>query len=253
MTTNNLEAKLHDTIDDELETVLDYARRKNVKEQRKEYAKDPLFSRFNLDTQEFVLAKSGGGLVTSIHRKVGDLVEKNVQTIFIHQLGIDGEITYDAPIVVDGDEKTRELDALLMVDELDDPDDRDRLQQVIDRDGQNTGSNRSLDEFGNDGDSWDGIGFEIRHCYQSADSKRAQADIAMANHLRANDIMPVMLILCNDANQDIISRYRNYMFVYEGTDSFDLIERISGFDYAGFLDSREDFIDGKMDDVFAMF
>lgn len=250
--TDNLEDELKETIDSELDTVLDYARRKNIKEQRKEYAQDPLFSRFNLDTQEFVLAKSGGGLVTSIHRKLGDLIEKNVQHIFRERTGID-EITYDAEIVVDGESKTRELDALLLLNEVDNRKSTSRLQQVIDEDGDGLGDNKRLSDFTEESTEWRGMGFEIRHCYQSADSKRAQADIAMAEHLKSENIMPVMLIFCEDSNQDVISRYRNYMFVYEGGNSFELVERLTGFDYAEFLDSREEFIDGKMDKVFEMF
>ena len=250
--TDDLKADLEETIDGELDTVLDYARRKNIKEQRKEYAKDPLFSRFNLDTREFVLAKSGGGLVTSIHRKVGDLIEKNVQHIFSERTGID-EITYDAEIVVGGEAKTRELDALLMLDEVNDGAPTERLQRVIDEDGDGLGDNKSLSDFTEESTEWQGMGFEIRHCYQSADSKRAQADIAMAEHLKSENIMPVMLIFCEDSNQGVISRYRNYMFVYEGQNSFELVEQLTGFDYAEFLDSREDFIDGKMEKVFERF
>lgn len=250
--TDDLEAELQETIDSELDTVLDYARRKNIKEQRKEYAKDPLFSRFNLDTQEFVLAKSGGGLVTSIHRKVGDLVEKNVQQIFSERTGVD-KITYDAEIVVDGEPKTRELDALLLLDEVDNGEATTRLQQVIHEDGEEVNGNKNPADLIDADTEWEGIGFEIRHCYQSADSKRVQADIAMARHLQSKNIMPVMLICCEDSNQSVVSRYRNHMFVYEGDDAFELIERLTGFDYAGFLDSREAFIDNKMDLVFEMF
>lgn len=252
MSTSELESELEQTIDESLETVLDYARRKNVDEERQKHAEDPLFSRFNFDTQEFVIAKAGNGLTTSIHRKLGDLIEEHIQTIFRQQLDIDGEITYDANIVVDGEEKTRELDAILWLDDLS-GDNYDRVNEVIQTDGQQTGTDHSLDEYTEGDASWDAIGFEIRHCYQSADSKRAQADISMANHLRDNNIMPVMLILCDDANQDVISRYRNYMWVYEGEESFELVERLSGFDYAGFLDDREEFIDGKMDEIFEMF
>lgn len=250
---DDLAETLERSIDSELDTVLDYARRKNVDEQRRNYAEDPLFSRFNLDTREFVLAKSGGGLVTSIHRKVGDLIERNVQRIFAETYDLD-DVTYDASIVVDGEEKVRELDALLLLDEAD-GEMRQRLQRVIDEDAHRAeGDNASLDEFAGDGGrEWRGMGFEIRHCYQSADSKRAQADVAMANHLRNDDVLPVMLIFCEDSNRAVVSRYRNHMYVSEGRNSFDLVERLTGFDYADFLDEREAMIDGKMDDVFEMF
>lgn len=249
---DTLEADLKEMIDSELDTVLDYSRDKDIEETQKAYSQDPLFSRFNLDTKEFVLAKYGAGFNTSITRKLGDLIEENTRHIFSEKTGID-DITYDAEIVVDGEKEIRELDALLLLDEVDDGDSTTRLQQVINEDGEGIGDNKSLSDFTKESPEWRGIGFEIRHCYQSADSKRVGADITMAKHLKSKNIMPVMLIFCNDSNQPVISRYRNHMFVYEGNDSFDLVERLTGFDYAEFLDDQEEFIDTKMDKVFEMF
>jgi hypothetical protein len=248
-----LEELLEDTIEDQLDRVLDYTRRKNVQKIREEHAEDPLFSRFHLDTQEFVLAKLGNGLQTSIHRKIGDLIETNIQQIIRHKLGIDSPITYDATIVVDGEEKARELDALIRPDELS-GEDKERVEEFIATHGDSFNVNQTLSSFDDSEElPYEAIGFEIRHCYQSADSKRAQADIAMANHLINEDIMPVMLILCSDSNQDVIGRYKNYMHVYEGENSFQLIQTLSGFDYAQFLDDREPMIDNKMETIFKMF
>lgn len=248
--TDELAADLEEAIDAELDVILDYARRKNVERQRKEYAADPLFHRFNLDSRKLVLAKVRAGLVTSIHRKVGDLIEKHVQQVFRERMGLEA-VTYDAEIVVDGESKTRELDARLLLDEVADGPPTERLQRVLD--DVEFGENKRLSEFTDDGVEWRGMGFEIRHCYQSADSKRSQADIAMAQHLKNEDVVPVMLIFCGDSNESVTTRYRNHMVVTEGEDSFELVEQLTGFDYAGFLDGREDVIDAKIGQAFDMF
>ena len=51
---------------------------------------------------------------------------------------------------------------------------------------------------------------EVRHCYQTGDSKRTQADEAMARHLLVSGILPIMPLFCNQSNPGIIQRYRSY-------------------------------------------
>jgi hypothetical protein len=79
------------------------------------------------------------------------------------------------------------------------------------------------------------IGFEVRHCYQSADSKRVQADEAMARHCIVSGILPVMLIFCAQSNRSVVSRYRSLWVVTEGKASYDLVKAQTGFDFYAFL------------------
>ena len=55
------------------------------------YSQDPLFSIFGLDSLEYIGATLSGGTVTSIHRKLGDIYQDSVQTIFVHALGLSKE------------------------------------------------------------------------------------------------------------------------------------------------------------------
>jgi len=80
-----------------------------------------------------------------------------------------------------------------------------------------------------------GMGFEVRHCYQSADSKRAQADDAMAMQCGVSGILPIMLVFCNQSNRQILRRYTRIWYVTEGMDSYNLLQEITGFDFYGFL------------------
>jgi len=79
------------------------------------------------------------------------------------------------------------------------------------------------------------IGFEVRHCYQSADSKRVQADEAMARYCIVSGILPVMLIFCTQSNRSVVNRYRSLWVVVEGFESYELVKTQTGFDFYAFL------------------
>jgi hypothetical protein len=50
------------------------------------YQQDPVYSIFGLDSAEYTAATLAGGTVTSIHRKLGDIYEACVKTIFMQAL-----------------------------------------------------------------------------------------------------------------------------------------------------------------------
>ena len=76
---------------------------------------------------------------------------------------------------------------------------------------------------------------EVRHCYQTGDSKRTQADEAMARNLLVSGILPIMPLFCNQSNPVIISRYRSVWVVKQGMESYDLVKEFSGFDFYDFM------------------
>lgn len=76
---------------------------------------------------------------------------------------------------------------------------------------------------------------EVRHCYQTGDSKRTQADEAMARHLLLSGILPLMPLFCNQSNPGIVSRYRSVWVVKQGAEAYDMITTFSGFDFYDFL------------------
>jgi hypothetical protein len=85
-----------------------------------------------------------------------------------------------------------------------------------------------------------GVGMEIRHCYQTGDSKRTQADEAMARHLIVSGILPVMPLFCNQSNQTVIARYRSVWIVKQGLESYEMIRVFTGYDYFDFLKRNRD-------------
>ena len=87
-----------------------------------------------------------------------------------------------------------------------------------------------------------GVGMEVRHCYQTGDSKRTQADEAMARHLLVSGILPLMPLFCNQSNPGIVARYKSVWVIKQGLEAYDLVKTFSGFDFLDFLErNRESF------------
>jgi hypothetical protein len=198
------------------------------------YATDPLFSIWGFDSNEYVTAALAGGTITSIHRKLGDIYQDAVKTIFMATLGqTPAHIAYSAVIVSGTKEENRSADAYLQFDRLKSPA-RERIVEWCKAELGKLAANPKVDLIG--------VGMEIRHCYQTGDSKRTQADEAMARHLIVAGILPVMPLFCNQSNPTVIARYRSLWIVKQGMESYDATRIFSGYDFYDFLKrNREDF------------
>ena len=80
-----------------------------------------------------------------------------------------------------------------------------------------------------------GVGMEVRHCYATGDSKRTQADEAMARHLLVSGILPVMPLFCNQSNPGIVQRYQTVWVIKQGMQSYEMIREMAGYDFYSFL------------------
>jgi hypothetical protein len=190
-------------------------------------ASDPVYSIFGLDSPEYIAATLAGGTITSIHRKIGDAYEDCVRAIFLTQHHLTAEQVRYSAVIASGDKPSRRsLDVYLALDDI--PAVRRRSWTVYAYDRLKQISPAPKVEI-------TAIGFEVRHCYQSADSKRAQADEAMARHCIVSGILPVMLIFCAQSNRSVINRYRSLWIVTEGLESYDLVKKQTGFDFYAFL------------------
>jgi hypothetical protein len=143
------------------------------------------------------------------------------------------DVTYSATIRSGDVEETRTADAYLRFDRLAKPRAkriaaycRNELRKLTDSPQVNLV----------------GVGMEVRHCYQTGDSKRMQADEAMARHFLVSGILPIMPLFCNQSNPSVIRRYRSVWVVKEGMESYDLVKEFSGYDFYGFMKrNRDDF------------
>ena len=221
-----------------------YAGTLDVPEVADKFAGDPLFSVFGLHGERYLTARFGGGLITSIHRKLGDLVEDSVQQVVIACLGLDPAHATYAAEVESGDAKVvRTADCFIGFDLIEDDTKRARVQEVA------RGMRDLLDATHFEAEPR-GIGFEIRGCYQSADSKRAQADDAMARHLAGEAIVPLMLVFCDLSNRSIMRRYGHMWHLREGEDAFRAVTDLTGFDLQAFWWQHEAWIQGEINRAF---
>jgi hypothetical protein len=197
-------------------------------------ASDPVYSIFGLDSPEYIAATLAGGTITSIHRKIGDAYEDCIRAIFSTQYHLAGEQIRYTAVIASGDRQSqRSLDVYLALDGI--PAARRKRWTAYAHDCLKRFSPAPKVEI-------TAIGFEVRHCYQSADAKRVQADEAMARHCIVSGILPVMLIFCAQSNRSVISRYRSLWSVAEGFESYELVKAQTGFDfYAFLLAHREEF------------
>ena len=196
---------------------------------------DPLFRIFGLDSPEYVAATLGGGTVTSIHRKLGDIYEDCVRAVFQHTLGLTPkQLTYTAKIMSGTTVENRTADVYIRFDDVASAKRRKAIRDACDSELRVLADDPKIELIG--------VGMEVRHCYQTGDSKRAQADEAMARHLLVAGILPLMPLFCNQSSPTMIRRYRSVWVVKQGHESYNIVKGFSGFDFFNFMDrNREDF------------
>ena len=228
-----LDSKLHSIIISHLTKIDEYVYKGQQRKQEisVSFENDPLYSIFGLNSPEYIAAALSGGIITSIHRKIGDAYEECVREIVAANFSLThDQISYSAPIASGTATMERSLDCLLRLSDCGTKAKSRVLALAQQEINQLTQTPRITIA---------GIGFEIRHCYQSADSKRAQADEAMARHLLVSGFVPIMLVFCNQSNQSILHRYRATWIVKEGMDSYNLVRQLTGYDYYGFLNRHK--------------
>lgn len=202
----------------------------NNREQfRQVIANDPAFGVLGLDDERYIIARVGGNLVTSLHRKLGDMYE----ALFAYLLGksfdlTETELHFSVEVKIGDRTQTRSTDGLIRRDKF-----NDRVPETWMQ--------------------YQGIGFEVRSCYQIGDSKRIQADYDMSLALKSYEILPIMLIFCKTSLRSPLNRLSKSWEVYEGKDSFDLVETITGFNLYEFLNSNSQTFKKEIDNIFSNF
>lgn len=239
--TNMLKQQLRSIIRENLSKVLQYnpyERFEGVKTKEdflKVIKKDPAFGPFFLHNSKYVTARVGGNLITSLHRKLGDMYEDLFKALLVAKLQIpEGDLSYNLKLNVDGEMQVRSTDGLIRFNRLPAAE-QTRLKKL----------------FG-DGETGKGVGFEVRSCYQIGDSKRIQADRDMALALKHGNIIPVMLVFCATSLTSPVTRLSQYWKMYQGKEAFDIVKEITGFDLYGFLEEEAGTIEPMMKKIFDM-
>lgn len=192
------------------------------------YREDPVFSIFGLDSLVYVSAALSGGTITSIHRKIGDIYETCAKAVFSETLSIpEDELVYSTTIRSGSTKETRSADIYVEFAAVRDSGRRGNLVAFGQAELRALAKTPRIRLVG--------LAMEVRHCYQTGDSKRTQADEAMARHLLVSGILPIMPLFCSQSNPGIVRRYRTVWVVKEGIESYDMVKALSGFDLYGFM------------------
>ncbi len=180
---------------------------------------DPAFAPFGLNDDRYIIARLGGNLVTSLHRKIGDLYEALFQYLLRCRFGLDDEsLKFSVEVAIGDRAQTRSTDGVVPLSEL------EKLDLPLLK------------------PSWretNGLAFELRSCYQIGDSKRIQADWDMALALKQINLTPVMLVFCNTSLRSPVLRLSESWQLLEGDNAFSFIQDLTGFDLAGFLQENQ--------------
>jgi|GEM_PF-1784467 len=207
----------------------------NSEQFRKLIKQDPAFAPFCLDREKYVIARIGGNLVTSIHRKLGDLYEEILLELLHHKYHFDKSyLKFALNITIDGVEQQRTTDGRLLLADIKDETLKNQVGSLLIDPG------------------YSGLAMEIRSCYQIGDSKRIQADDHMATALKSLNLEPKLVIMCNTSLVSPVKRLSNNWTVYQGEESFRFINELTDFDLFEFLMSNRSLIEPLMDDVFDM-
>lgn len=195
---------------------------------------DPAFAPFLLHHPKYVTARVGGNLITSLHRKLGDMYEEIFQVLLETELGIPEEkLRYGLTLNIDGKLQQRSTDGVIRYAEI------------------GTRHRQRIKALQTERDAL-GMAFEVRSCYQIGDSKRIQADRDMALALRKQNLEPVMLIFCASSLSSPVKRLKEYWRVYEGKAAFEFVKTLTGFDLLDYLQQEQALIRKIMDKIFAM-
>lgn len=192
---------------------------------------DPAFRHFGFADDKYVIARIGGNLITSLHRKLGDMYEDIFAYLLKQKFNIsDRELAYSVDVLIGGRSQTRSTDGLIPKSKF------DSIQ---------------LPRLAEDWKKFDGIGFELRSCYQIGDSKRIQADYDMALALKDKNIVPVMLVFCKTSLKSPILRLRKSWNIFEGEEAFGFIKDLTDFDLLTFLKTHERALSKPVSEVLA--
>ena len=202
------------------------------------YGGDPFYTWIGLDNPLVYAAHKVAGGLTSVYRQVGVGAERLLRAIIRDALELSEEETtwsyrYRKP---NGKTGVHNLDAKISFSDLSDM----RRQVFTD---WITAVGPYVDLTPAKLKRIQGIAFEIRQGYKSADSKRQNADLRFGMSAYQEGLLPAFMILSQQVNETVIDRYRkDKMAVLTGTldgdslsSTFAFFKQVVGFDLEAFF------------------
>ncbi|MCY4042029.1 MAG: hypothetical protein OXF72_12385 [Gammaproteobacteria bacterium] len=221
---------------------------------RELYQDDAFYSWFGLDNPMMYAAHKAAGGMTSIYRQIGIGCERLFRKIISDSLALSEEdVTWSYQVTTpSGRRRTLYLDGRVPLDEIVDSEKKYRFREWMKQSAQ------ALDVEDRVFQSLSGVVFEVRQGYKSKDSKRQNADIANAATAYTRGYFPCAVILSNQIDSDVSTRYRTEKWsVLTGVigannpliSTYDFMRDIVGYDLATFLRQNSSIFQNEIDTI----
>ncbi len=204
------------------------------------YRSDPFYSWYGLDHPMMYAAHKAAGGMTSIYRQIGIGGERLFRTILQDSLGLTTEQAAWSYTVKGPRKKpkTLYLDGRIDLSDVMDRSRRKRVADWIEAASADLGVAKGIRS------SLSGTVFEVRQGYKSKDSKRQNADLANASTAYTRAYLPCVVVLSNQIDADIVTRYRleRWVILTGSTlessplrSTYAFAQEVLDFDLAGFF------------------
>lgn len=190
----------------------------SYKDELANLAGDPVYSKFALDSPEYVLTRLVGRMSISVGRRLGEIYDKIPRFVASARFGVTPEQVAEK---FDG----LELDIGLRYNDVSAADQK-HLKGTI----KNLGGNP---------EKFTGIGIEIRYNFNPNDSSRLRKDCDMADLLRAAGLFPVYLIYSAISPRDeAIARLKRAGWLFlQGKDASDFTTGLFAIDFMATMEN----------------
>ncbi len=202
------------------------------------YGSDPFYTWIGLDNPFVYAAHKAAGGLTSVYRQIGVGAERLLRAIIRNALGLSEEETTWSYRYrkLNGKTGIHNLDAKISFSDLSDARRRvftDWMAAIGPYVDLTPAKLKRIQ----------GVAFEIRQGYKSADSKRQNADLRFGMSAYQEGLLPAFMILSRQVNEAVIDRYRkDKMAVLTGTldgdslsSTFMFFKQVVGFDLEAFF------------------
>jgi hypothetical protein len=203
------------------------------------YGSDPFYAWLGLDNPLMYAAHKAAGGITSIYRQIGIGGEELFRQIIQDHLGLEPEqARWSYQITTpSGIRRTLKLDGRIELGDIPEAAPRRTVTQWMYKAADRLRIQEQIAQ------ALRGIVFEVRQGYKSKDSKRQKADIANAAEAYVNGYLPVLVVLSNQIDNDIVERYergkwlvlRGVMAGDDTTSTYVFTREILGYDLAAFF------------------